>query len=171
MTKVSKIIPGHVFNVMGQCSNIAPGSNITPTPFIDYVESVSLQNNDGVETRILSTSLAESFSVPDLTSSAANVTSQSYPQVVDQLIRISQDIEQLVHCVGAFVNWWSGMATKLFCLQRVIPQIKPDGSNPIRTRDVRRRWLAIRDQYGSYQTRVSCFSGSFSTTLTSRTDR
>ena len=90
---------------------------------------------------------------------AGNVTSKSYPQVVDQLIRISSDIEQLVHCVGAFVNWWSGMATKLFCLQRVVPQIRPDGSNPIRTRDVGRRWLEIRDQYEVYQSRVSCVSG------------
>lgn len=97
------------------------------------------------------------IAISDLKFSAGNVTSKSYPQVVDQLIKISSDIEQLVHCLGAFVNWWSGIAAKVLCLQQVIPQIKPDGSSPRRTGDVGRRWLEIRDQYGLYQIRVSCF--------------
>lgn len=121
-------------------------------PFIDYVESAARQNNDSTEVRTLSKLLAFYSSVPELTSSVA---------VVEILETMNKDIGQLAHCVDAFVNWWSGMATEYFSLQRVIPQIKPDGSNPIRSKDVRRRWLEIRDQYESYQNHVSYLSGTF----------
>ena len=34
---------------------------------------------------------------------------------------------QLVHHVRAFVDQWSGMATKLFCIQQVVPPTVADG--------------------------------------------
>ena len=57
-----------------------------------------------------------------------------------QLKQLNRDLTNRLH--WGFVNWWMGMITKLEALQNVVLQIKVDGSNPIRSQDVRCRWPA-----------------------------
>ena len=71
---------------------------------------------------------------------------------------MKQDLDDFFKYVGSFVDWWSAMDTSLRSLQTVIPYIKPDGSNPLRTVNVHERWVQVRDKYSRYQNIVSAGS-------------
>ena len=75
-----------------------------------------------------------------------------------QLTQLNRDLTKLIDYIGGFVNWWMGMVTKLEALQKVVPQIRLDRSNPIRSDDVRRRWGEVQGQYDAYSRHVSSFT-------------
>jgi hypothetical protein len=56
--------------------------------------------------------------------------------------------------VNAFAEWWITINGKLKSLQTVIPGIKTDGSNPIRTFTVGERWVEVKTKYETYIAKI-----------------
>lgn len=88
-------------------------------------------------------------------STARKKEDKSFAEVIAQLNRAREDLDQLTDQVGEFVNWWGSMKSKLEGLQTTIPRMKLDGSHPLRTTAVKTRWEGVRTQYDSYQRRVT----------------
>ena len=63
-----------------------------------------------------------------------------------QLNQLSRDLTKSIDYIRGFLNWWMGTITKLEALQKVVPQIKVNGLNPI---SVHRRWGILQ---------VTCYS-------------
>jgi hypothetical protein len=62
---------------------------------------------------------------------ADETVTKSFDDIITQLERAANDLADLVRYVNNFVNWWSVMQTGLWSVQKSLPLIKLDGSNPL----------------------------------------
>jgi hypothetical protein len=72
-----------------------------------------------------------------------------------QAKKVQKDLNAFETHVSNFAAWWITINGNLKSLQDVIPQIKPDGTNPIRTLTVNERWTEVRTKYQEYSVEVS----------------
>jgi hypothetical protein len=82
--------------------------------------------------------------------SARTLRDLSSKEVIAVLEGGANSLDQLANCVGNFVAWWQMTETGLIGLRRVIPQFRLDGSNRLRTSNIRMRWERVRDSYENY---------------------
>ena len=122
--------------IQALCHRIANPTNTLPFVIYIYIHTIS---------KMLRTSPRCSTVVPSLTPP----TLLRVALLIDRTMIHSRP--QLVHHVSVFVERWSGMATKLFCFQQVVPPTVADG----------KRYVTINFLYGLYQSHVSCFSCTF----------
>jgi hypothetical protein len=80
---------------------------------------------------------------------------KSVSEIVTQLQHAQHDLEDLACHITAFADWWSIQVVGLKALVSVIPQIQVDGSNRLRTVNVRRRWEQVTEQYLMYSSKVT----------------
>jgi len=62
---------------------------------------------------------------------ADETVTKSFDDIITQLERAANDLADLVRYVNNFVNCWSVMQTGLWSVQKSLPLIKLDGSNPL----------------------------------------
>jgi hypothetical protein len=74
--------------------------------------------------------------------------------VLSQFKRVTDDLNTLIQQVGCFVDWWGDVNASLANLERILPQIRVDGSNPFRTDTVKERWEGVHQKYILYQRQV-----------------
>lgn len=67
---------------------------------------------------------------------------------------VVEDLDNIIRHVNVFVNWWMIMSSSLAYLQRVIPQIQPDGENPLRVISVTSGWRTVQTDYSAYRNMV-----------------
>ena len=85
---------------------------------------------------------------------ARSIENKSVTEIVTQLQHAQHDLEDLACHITAFADWWSIQVVGLKALVSVIPQIQVDGSNRLRTINVRRRWEQVTEQYLMYSSKV-----------------
>jgi len=78
-----------------------------------------------------------------------------------QLNRVREDIGQLITHTGNFVDWWYELIINLNSLKTVISTMKATVSNPLRLKDINKKWIALRQQYIWYSRRMTLIEDSF----------
>jgi hypothetical protein len=90
----------------------------------------------------------------DLSSDIILTGSQMDKDVLAQLEQASDDLGCLIQNVGSFVNWWGDMNMSLTNLEKILPQVRVDRTNPFRNETVAERWIAVHANYVWYQREV-----------------
>jgi hypothetical protein len=78
----------------------------------------------------------------------------SFSAIQHRLVKAQGDLDVLISDVSHFVDFWLAVKIALNSLETVIPQIALDGSNPLRTDTVRRRWQELERQCFDYAFQV-----------------
>jgi hypothetical protein len=79
---------------------------------------------------------------------------RSFVALRSRLEKVKTDLEVLTENVKKYDEFWSSLKMDFGSLETVIPQVSPDGSNPLRTYSVRRRLVQAQSQLARYARRV-----------------
>jgi hypothetical protein len=96
------------------------------------------------------------FHIVDVRELSARETEQiSFDTIQRRLEYAKSDLDILIGNVGDYVGFWLNVMVQLRSLESVIPEIAMDGSNPLRTDTVGRRWEEVERQYTHYAFQVT----------------
>lgn len=74
--------------------------------------------------------------------------------IFNQFQKAAEDLGSLITHVASFVDWWEDMNISLQYIEKTLPFITTDGSNPFRTNAVKEHWLTVKKKYTGYNSEV-----------------
>jgi len=64
---------------------------------------------------------------------------------------VALDLDNIISHASVFVSWWTNLGSSLAYLRTVIPQVQPDGENPLRMDSVTSGWKTVHTDYSTYR--------------------